>query len=170
MEFVAIDILRTLPKTTNLMQLIVVITDRNTKGAREIPSSKTTMPLVVSICFKHWIIQLRIYGLLLTNNGPQIVCKIFWRSYALPSGFKPLITVALHLQFIWETEGHNRTIKARLQHYFAYPTRFGLNRTAVNVHVEYTSSSYSRNDPVQAGGITLPTRCNYIRSPDGAAC
>lgn len=60
LQFVAMEILDPLPKTTTGSQFTVVITDWYTKRTREIPSSKTTAPHVASTFFDKRIVSYRI--------------------------------------------------------------------------------------------------------------
>lgn len=53
------------------------MTDLNAKLARLIPMSKTLPMHAASICLDHWIDPFDILTYLLTDNGSQLVSKLF---------------------------------------------------------------------------------------------
>ena len=77
LEFVAIDILGPLPRTSNGNRYHLVITDRFSKIGQTIPLRKTTAETVARAFCEHWVF---IYGppaKLLYDNGGQFNAKLF---------------------------------------------------------------------------------------------
>lgn len=77
LELVAIDIIETFPKRKQHNQHILVITDRHSNIAREIPTSKTTSTHIASHFFGSWFIPYVTPTYLLTKNSVQCIRKLF---------------------------------------------------------------------------------------------
>lgn len=118
LEFIAIEVLRPLPRTTSGNQYAIVITDRYSKVTRAIPTSKTASTHAANIFFEHWVIPYGIPKYLLTDNGPQFTSKFFAMICSL-LGVKHLTTTAYHPQTKGQVEHYNKTIVTRLRHYVA---------------------------------------------------
>lgn len=77
LEFVALDILRQLPKITQGNQDAIVMTDKYSKLSRAGPTAKTSATQVANIFLVYWIIPFGIPSYLLTGNGPQFLSRVF---------------------------------------------------------------------------------------------
>lgn len=116
LDVVAMDILGPLLKTQQGNQYIVMITDKYSKLTRAIPNSKILSTHMSNIFLDHWIIPFGIPSYLLTDNGPQIVRKLF----ATVCGslvVKHVTTTAYHPQTNCQAKRFNRTIVTRLRLY-----------------------------------------------------
>lgn len=76
-DFNATDILGRLPKTIQGNQYISVMTDRNFKLARAIPTSSTLSTHKASIFYDHRIVSFDVSTYLLTKNELQFVIILF---------------------------------------------------------------------------------------------
>lgn len=74
--FVITDILGPLSRTTTGNQFIAMIANRYTKWTGELPSSKATVPQVLSFFFDSCVITYGTSGFLLTDNGPKFMSKL----------------------------------------------------------------------------------------------
>lgn len=70
LELISIEILVLLPKTKSGTQYIFLVTDRFSKLAKQIPTTKTTGTAVASIVLENSVSNLCITTKLLTGNGP----------------------------------------------------------------------------------------------------
>lgn len=68
------DILGLLPKMLNGNQFVLVMTDHY---SRAVPTCKTTALHIASIFMDLWILPYEIPAPMLTNNGIQVVSKLF---------------------------------------------------------------------------------------------
>jgi RNase H-like domain found in reverse transcriptase/Integrase zinc binding domain/Integrase core domain len=116
LEFVAIDLLGPLPKTSRGFQYILVVADRFTKLVRTVPlKSITTMSIANAFCH-HWIF---VYGppkTLLSDNGTQFNSK-FFQACCQILGVGQVFTTAYHPQCNGQVERFNRTLLSQLRCY-----------------------------------------------------
>lgn len=75
LEFVRMGILRSLSKTKQRNQLVVVVTDRRTKLTKAITTTKAITALVARIFLEHLVANFLILSKLLTDDGPQFLSK-----------------------------------------------------------------------------------------------
>lgn len=117
LEFVAMDILRRLPRTKKRNQYAIEMSD-SSKLTRAVPTAKTSATQVANIILEHWIVPFDIPSYVLPDHGPQFVSKFF----ATICGFldvRHLTTTAYHPQTNGQVERFNKTIVTRLRHYLA---------------------------------------------------
>ena len=114
LDFVALDLLGPLIKTTTGYTDILVITDRFSKMARVVPLKSTKAPYVADAFIEHWVIPYGLPRKLLSDNGPQFVGKFFQAMCTL-LGTKHLPTTAYHPQTNGQTERYNQTLVNRLR-------------------------------------------------------
>lgn len=86
LEFGAMDIVGPLPKTTQGIQHISVISDCYSKLARAVPTSRTTATHVANVSIDHFLISYSISKYELADNGTQFVGKLFATVCALFGG------------------------------------------------------------------------------------
>lgn len=84
-------------------QLVLVITDHDSKLTRAVSMTNTTAPHVGTVCLYGWVLTYCIPVYLLTDNGPQFVPK-FFASICPYLGAKLLTTTAYHPQTKGQTE------------------------------------------------------------------
>lgn len=77
LKTIAIDILNTLLTTRSGNQWIVVMTNRFSKLAREITTTKTTATTVATIFLEHWVSNFGLPVKNPTGNGPHYTCNCF---------------------------------------------------------------------------------------------
>lgn len=118
LDFVAMDILGPLPKTSEDKQYVLTITDRYSKPTHAIPSSQATSTLIVNIFFDQWIISYGIRSFQLTDNDTKFVSK-FFATLCSFLGVKHLTTTAYHPQPDGQAERFNKTVITRPRHYVA---------------------------------------------------
>ena len=114
LEFVAIDILGPLPKTSQGHQYLLVISDRFTKLVGTIPLCRITSLIVAQSFSSGWVY---IYGpprVLLSDNGTQFTSK-FFKEICDTMSIKQVFTSAYHPQTNGQVERFNRTILAQLR-------------------------------------------------------
>ena len=116
LEYVAIDILGPLPKTTDGHRYLLCITDRYSKMVRTIPLKNITAATVAKAFCEHWVFHCGPPAHLLSDNGGQFTAKFFQDVCAI-LGIRKLFTTAYHPQTNGQVEGFNRTILAGLRHY-----------------------------------------------------
>lgn len=97
LEFVAMDVLEPLPKTTEGNQHVLLVTDLYYKFTRAMPTSGTTSAHLANLFVNRWVDPFGIPAYLLTDNKPQFEIKFFssLRGYL---GLKHLINTAYPLQ------------------------------------------------------------------------
>lgn len=105
----AMHVLRSLPKKTNGMLYVMIMTDRCYKLKQAVPTIKTSRTYITNILLDNCIVPYGITSCLLTDNGTKSVSEVFEATcYILR--LMHLITTAYHL---------HRTQKARLLLYEA---------------------------------------------------
>lgn len=114
LEFVAIDILGPLPRSTKGHQYILVITDRFTKLTRVTPLHSITAIAVAKAFIDDWVFSYGAPARLLSDNGSQFTAKLF-QSACAQLGIKNVFTTAYHPQTNGQTERFNRTLLAGLR-------------------------------------------------------
>lgn len=77
LEYVTMDIWRPFRRMLDAKEHDLVRKDRCLKVTRAIPTSKVTASRIVSLFMDNWIIPYCILAHLLTDNGTQIVIKIY---------------------------------------------------------------------------------------------
>lgn len=82
LDFIAVDILGPLPRAGSGHQYGVAATDSYLNVTQKIPISKTSIPYVVTILFGSWIVPCGIASFPCTENGPQIVVKLFGKLWS----------------------------------------------------------------------------------------
>ena len=116
LEYVSIDILGPLLRTSRRNRYILVISDRYTKLTRAIPVASITAQSVAREFAENWAF---IYGpptILLSDNGKQFASKLFVHICKL-LGTKNAFTSTYHPQANGQVERFNRTLIAALRHY-----------------------------------------------------
>ena len=117
LKYIAIDLLGPLIKREKGCTDILVITDRFSKLARVVPLQSTKAPVVANALLEHWILP---YGLpkhVLSDNGPQLVGKVFTTIRTMIR-LKHDKTLAYHPQTNGQTERYNQTLVHRLRVFF----------------------------------------------------
>lgn len=76
LDFVAVNNLGPLSKTTLGNQKVLFLIFRYSKLTRANPTSKTNATDIAKVFYRRWIISFVILKYLLTNNGPQFVSKL----------------------------------------------------------------------------------------------
>ena len=77
LEFVAMDLLDSLPKTAHGNQHVLVITDRFSNLTRSIQLRTTTASVVANAFLDNWVYVYGAPPYILTDNGPQFAAKFF---------------------------------------------------------------------------------------------
>ena len=77
LEFVAIDLLGPLPKSTKGFKHLLVMTDRYSKLAQVVPLREITALNVAKSFVNHWILHYGPPARLLSDNGSQFISKLF---------------------------------------------------------------------------------------------
>lgn len=147
LEFVAMDLLGSLPKSEDGNFHVLVITDRFYKLCRNIPLGNIKASTVSQAFLTHLLYP---YGLplyLLTANAPQFASKFFAVVCQL-LGVKTRSTTAYHPQAKGKVERFYETLVQRLRHYVAE------NQRDWDRHVE--PSTYAYNYQVHRTTGTTP--------------
>ena len=97
LEFVAMDLLDPLRKTTRGFTFILVITDRFSKLTRCIPLRTTTAPVVAAAFLDYWVYAYGAPLYVLTDNGKQFTAK-FFDAVCSMLGSRHFLTTAYHPQ------------------------------------------------------------------------
>ena len=118
LQFVAIDLLGPLPRTTNGNRHVLVITDRFSKLSRAVPLVRINSTSVVRAFLENWAYPYALPETLLSDNGTQFTSK-FFEEICTTLGVKHLTTTTYHPQANGQVERYNRTLVARLRHYVA---------------------------------------------------
>lgn len=92
------------------------MTDRYSKVAKAVSTSKTTGLYIASLFVDNLVIPYCIQTLVLTDNGTQFFSKFLKSLWASP-GAKYLTTTVTHLQVNVQAKRINETIIVRLRHY-----------------------------------------------------
>ena len=117
LEYVAIDILGPLPKTTYGHRYLLCITDRYSKMVRTIPLKNITAAIVAKAFCEHWVFHYSTIGPQpISDNGGQFTAKFFQDVCAI-LGIQKLFSAAYHPQTNGQVERFNRTILAGLRHF-----------------------------------------------------
>lgn len=116
LEFVSIDILGPLPRSSGGHRYLLVITDRYTKFVRTVPLRAITALTVAKAFCEHWVFAYGPPVCLLSDNGGQFTSK-FFQSICNVLGTRNLFTTAYHPQTNGQVERFNRTILAGLRHF-----------------------------------------------------
>lgn len=117
LELFAIDILGALRRKNSGSTFFTVVTDRNLKFTRAIPTSRTMATNTVNLFLDRWIDPYGKPDFLLTDNGPRFVGRFF----AKFCGFlrvKHIATTPYHSQTNGKVERYNKVIVAHLRRYF----------------------------------------------------
>ena len=77
LEFVAIDILGLIEKTSDGFQYILVMTDRFSKLTKVVPLKKITAHTVAQAFLVHWCFNYGLPAVLLSDNGSQFTAALF---------------------------------------------------------------------------------------------
>ena len=138
LEYVAIDILGPLRKTTDGHRYLLCITDRYSKIIRTIPLKNITAATVAKAFCEHWVFHYGPSAHLLSDNGEQFTAK-FFQDVCDILGIRKLFTTAYHPQTNGQVERFNRTILAGLRHFcsehgrdwdrFSHAITFAYNNT-----------------------------------------
>jgi hypothetical protein len=116
LEYLAIDILGSLPKTPRGNQFILVVCDRSTKLVRTIPLRKiTSLAVAQPFCYP-WVF---VYGMprpLSSDNGSQFSSK-FFQACCIELDIKQVLTTVCQPQCNGPVERFNRTILSQSRAY-----------------------------------------------------
>lgn len=118
LEFVAIDMLGPLPRTTEGNQRNVIITDRYSKLIRSVPTAKITTTAVTCMFFGAGATPYGILLNLLVSNNTHFFRNVNG-SLCIYLGTKHTTTTAFHPQTTVQVERCNKTFETRLSHYVA---------------------------------------------------
>lgn len=140
LDFVAIDILRALPKTERGNEYTVEITNRYSKLSTAIPTTKITTTTNANIFMERWLANLGILYTELMDNRSQFTSKCF-ATLCKELGFKTVTTTVYRPQVYGQVERFNAETISRLRHYvgenpqewdtFGFPLMYAYN---VQVH------------------------------------
>lgn len=117
-EFIVMDILGPLLKTTNGNQFVVIMTDRYSKLPRGVPTYNSCAMHIATIFYDYCIVSYGIRVYYLTSNGTQLVSK-FFKTIGNFLGLKHRTTTAYHCKTNGLAERYNGTLIARLCHYIS---------------------------------------------------
>lgn len=81
LEFVAIDILGPLPRTSSSNKFVFIITYMYSKVKRAVPTTNITSTQAANIFLNHWAIPYSIHDTILSNSAQQFVSKCFSSVY-----------------------------------------------------------------------------------------
>ena len=116
LEFVAIDILGPLARTTQGNRFLLVISDRFSKLTKTVPLKRITAYTIARAFCDQWVF---VYGApvyLLSDNGRQFTAK-FFQEVCTKMGIRNLFTTTYHPQTNGQVERFNRTILAGLRRF-----------------------------------------------------
>ena len=116
LEFVAIDILGPLIRTSRGNRFLLVISDRFSKLTRTVPMSRVTEAAVAKAFTTHWAFTYGPPSILLSDNGKQFAARLFVHVCRL-MGTDNVFTSTYHPQTNGQVERFNRTLLAALRHY-----------------------------------------------------
>lgn len=143
LEFVAIDILGPLPRSSKGHLHLLVITDRFSKLTRVVPLATITALSVANAFINHWVFAYGAPARLLSDNGSQFTAK-FFQAICTKLGIKNVFTTAYHPQTNGQTESFNRKILSGLRAFVAdHPATWhedaGSIAYAYNIQVHNTT-------------------------------
>ena len=118
LEFVAIDLLGPLLRSSTGHRFILVITDRFSKLVRAVPLKNIRGLTVARAFLENWILQYGAPLRLLSDNGTQFTAKLF-QYMCERLGVSNLFTTTYHPQTNGQTERFNRTLLASLRAFVA---------------------------------------------------
>ena len=116
LEYVAIDILGPLPRTTSKQKYLLCITDRYPKMVRTVPLKNVTAATVATAFCEQWVLHYGSPVRLLSDNGGQFTSKFFQDICAI-LGTQKLFKTAYHPQTNGQVERFNHTILAGLRRF-----------------------------------------------------
>lgn len=116
LEFVCLDILGPLPKTSAGNKFLLVISDRFSKLTRSVPLPNARAETVAKAFFNHWLTVYGVPLVVLTDNGSNFRAK-FFQSVCRLLGIRNLYSTAYHPQTQGQVERFNRTILSKLTHH-----------------------------------------------------
>ena len=116
LEFVAIDILGPLPRSSSGNRYLPAITDRFSKMVQTAPLRPITADAVAKAFCEAWVFKFGPPTLLLSDNGGQLTSKFFQHGGKI-LGVRQLFTTAYQPQTNGQVERFNRTILAGLRHF-----------------------------------------------------
>lgn len=115
-------ILGPLQRTTEASQYVIVVTDRDSKLTRTVPTTKTSSTQIANIFLDLWIISSRVSRYVPTNSDPQLMSK-FFQTICGYSRVKHVTTTTYHRQTNGQGKRYSKTVLTRLRHYIAVPQR-----------------------------------------------
>jgi len=118
MDFVGIDLLGPLRKSSKGNEYLLVITDRFSKFTKTVPLRDIRARTVAKAFCDHWVFNFGPPRYVLSDNGKQFASK-FFLSVCSTLRIRNLFTSAYHPQTNGQTERFNRTILAGLRHFIA---------------------------------------------------
>ena len=116
LEFVAIDILGPLARTTQGNRFLLVISNRFLKLTKMVPPKRITAYTIARAFRDQWIFVCIAPVYFLSENGRQFTAKFFQEVYT-KLGIQNLFTTTYHPQTNGQVERLNRTILAGLRHF-----------------------------------------------------
>ena len=116
LDFLAMDLLGPLPRTHQVNEYVLVITDRFTKLCRSVTLRNTKAVTVVTIFLDLWAYAYGAPSYVLTDNSPQFAAK-FFEAICTMIGIKHVFTTAYHPQTNGQVDRFKKTLAARLRHY-----------------------------------------------------
>jgi hypothetical protein len=118
LEYVKIDLLGPLPKTTHGNQFLLIMTDQFSKLTITVPLKSTTAYIAAKAICEHWVFTYGPPRHVLTDNGPQFVAK-FFLAVCRKIGIEKVFSSAYHPQTNGQVKRLNRTILKALRGYLA---------------------------------------------------
>lgn len=159
-KLVATDIFRSLPKTTKGKQHVMEITDRYSKRTQVVPTARNTTTTVACKIFHSSVILYIIPSYFVTDNGAQFVGK-FFGSLCTHLDTNNMTKTAYHPKTSEQIEGFNKTVVARLRHYFA------IRKGDWDHFMQFLTYAY--NMQVDRSTITTSSSLILTRHPQGIA-
>jgi len=118
LEYVAVDILGPLPRSTSGQRFILVMTDRFSKFTRAIPMRTITAINVAKEFLHHWIFAYGAPTHVITDNGSQFTAQVF-EFMCSHLGVNHALTTTYHPQTNGQAERFNRTLLSSLRAFAA---------------------------------------------------
>lgn len=118
LEFVGIDLLGPLRKTSQGHEYLLIMTDRFSKFVKAVPLKSISAYAVARAFCEHWVFNYGPPRYVLSDDGKQFASKFFIAVCGIPR-VRNLFTSTYHPQTNGQTERFNRTILAGLRHFIA---------------------------------------------------
>jgi len=155
LQYVSIDILGPMPRTSRGFRYILVITDRYSKLVQTVPLTKITALSVAQAFCERWVFQYGPPEYLLSDRGTQFVSK-FMQKVCKILGIRQAFTAAYHPQTNGQAERFNRTLLAALRTFCGeHPKQWGQFLQAIVYGYNSTYHRAIKMSPLQLI-LTIP--------------